>query len=1000
MNTNYLAVSAARQIRVGLKNTALRTVSATAILLATTFAAHAQQQLAAAAPEITDEIVVTGSRIVRDGYEAPTPTTVVGVEELQAAAQANVADYVNTIPAFTGSLQPTVTNATMSNGRAGLNAVNLRGMGLERTLVLVDGQRTVGSSSDGLVDVNTIPQALISRVDVVTGGASAAYGSDAVAGVVNFILDKEFTGFKGQVGGEMTTYGDNESWDTDLTYGMPFAAGRGHFIISAQASQVAGIPINDRPWNLEGWQLMNNPAYGTNAALGQTRTVPELILRNQSSVSNATAGGIITSCVAPAAACAAGGSTVGNGLVGTAFGDGGTPYQFPYGSIVAHPTMVGGGWRSATIRGTRLANGLTSRMDTQGIYLRTSYDLADNVTVFATGSWFHNANQNWCCMKEDNDAIVVDVTNPFIPAAVVARAQALGVTQFRMGSVHGDTRNAGGLNDRRVQRYVVGIDGSFEAGGADWTWNAYYQKGIAHVRQSTFGVIHRPSYDKARAVVRSPVTGLPVCAVNADANPANDDRLCVPYNLFGTGVNSPEAINYVHGNGELDFRTEVPQQDVFAASFTGSPFESWAGPVSIALGAEHRIDKIKGWNDPFSRAFEWYFGNYQVFTAKTNVTEGFFETVVPLATNQAFAESLEFNGAVRATDYSTSGYVTTWKLGLTWAPVSDIRFRVTRSRDIRAPNLQNLYNTGTSGFPGYQNPFRPDPVTGAPTTEIGFSRTTGNPDLTPEKSDMVGVGGVFQPSFVPGFSVSLDYWRMNIKDALGNLNVQQTIDQCFATQSARFCDAIDFNADRTIALIRTQPFNLVNQIGKGLDIEAGYTTPVDAIVSGAAGDLSVRFMATHFMSRWESNGISVARQYAGENAGSGTATPNWRWRASAAYATDVVDLSIVARGVSSGVYLNSNIECQSGCPISTVNNRTVEENDIEGAIYWDTSIAYKFAVGEMDMEAFFNVRNVLNSDPKVVAPGPGGFTYEAAPYNGALYDALGRVFRAGMRFRM
>lgn len=1000
MNTTNLAASGTRQRRFGLKDRALRTASATAILLATTFAAHAQEQLAAAAPEVTDEIIVTGSRIVRDGYEAPTPTTVVGVEELQNAAQANVADYVNTIPAFTGSLQPSTTNATMSNGRAGLNAVNLRGMGLERTLVLVDGQRTVGSSSDGLVDVNTIPQALVSRVDVVTGGASAAYGSDAVAGVVNFILDKEYTGFKGQVGGEITTYGDNESWDTDLTYGTPFAAGRGHFIISAQASQVAGIPINDRPWNLKGWQVMNNPAYGTNAALGQTRTVPELIVRNQSSVSNATAGGIITSCVAPAAACAAGGSLVGNGLVGTAFGGGGNPYPFPYGSIVAHPTMVGGGWQSATIRGTRLANGLTSRMDTQGIYLRASYDLAENVTVFASGSWYHNANQNWCCMKEDNDALVISTTNPFIPAAVLARANALGVTQFRMGSVHGDTRNAGGLNDRRVQRYVVGIDGTFDAAGAEWTWNAYYQKGLAHVRQSTFGVIQRSAFTKALDPVRHPVTGLPACRVNVDAIATNDDPLCVPYNVFGTGVNSPEAINYLHGNGELDFRTEMPEQDVFAASFAASPFESWAGPVSVAFGAEHRIDRIKGINDPLSRAFDWYFGNYQVFTAKTSVTEGFFETVVPLATDQAFAESLEFNGAVRATDYSTSGYVTTWKLGLTWAPVNDIRFRFTRSRDIRAPNLQNLYNTGTSGFPGYQNPFRPDPVTGAPTTEIGFSRTTGNPLLTPEKSDMTGIGAVLQPSFLAGFSASVDYWRMNIKDALGNLTVQQTIDQCFATQSDRFCSAIDFNPDRTIALIRTQPFNLTNLIGKGIDIEAGYTTPVDAILEGAAGDLSVRFMATHFISRWESNGISVPREYAGENSGAGTATPKWRWRASAAYATDVVDIAIIARGVSAGVYLNSSIECQTGCPISTVNNRTTEQNDIEGAIYWDSSIAYKFAVGEVDMEAFFNVRNLLNSDPKVVAPGPGGFTYEAAPYNGALYDSLGRVFRAGMRFRM
>ncbi|MCA0200440.1 MAG: TonB-dependent receptor [Proteobacteria bacterium] len=968
--------------RMGLKATALRTASATAILLATSVGAHAQDQLAAAAPEVESEIVVTGSRIVRDGYEAPTPVTVVGVAELETAATSNVADYVNSIPAFSGSRTGTNTNSSMSGGTSGMNSVNLRNLGFGRTLVLVDGQRSVGSSSDGVVDINTIPQALISRVDVVTGGASAAYGSDAVAGVLNFVLDKEFTGFKGEIGGDITTYGDNEGWDVDLTYGTPFAEGKGHFIISASSSDSAGIPINDREWNLQGWQIVDNPLYGTNAANGQSTSVPQRIIRNQSSVSNGIAGGIITS----------------GPLKGIAFGEGGRSYPFPYGSIVADPVMVGGGWRAATIRGTRMANGLSSASETQSLFLRTSYDISDNMTVFAQASWTHNWNQNWCCMKEDNASLTISTTNPYIPADVLARAQALGITQFTMGSMHADTRNAGAINDRRVQRYVVGANGTFDAMDTDWTWDAYYQKGMAHLHQETFGVIKRTAFSKALDPVRSPTTGLPVCRVNADAVTTNDDPLCVPYNIFGIGVNSPEAIDYLHGNGERDFRTEMPVQDVASISFSGSPFETWAGPVTIAFGGEHRRESIKGVNDPVSRAFDWYFGNYQVFSAKMNVTEGFIETVVPLATDTAFAESLEFNGAVRATDYSTSGYVTTWKAGLTWSPVSDIRFRVTQSRDIRAPNLQNLFNTGTSGFPGYTNPFRPDPITGAATTEIGFSRTTGNPNLTPEKSDMTGVGVVLQPSFLPGFSASVDYWDLNIKDALGNLSVQQTIDQCFVTKSDRFCSAIDFNPDNTIALIRTQPFNLVNQIAKGLDIEAGYNMPLDMLLDSAPGDLSFRFMATHFIKRLESNGLSTPVQSAGQNTGDGP--PSWRWRGSVGYSNDMINLQIAARGISSGVYLNSNVECTTGCPVSTVNNRTVDDNHIAGAIYFDTSMAYKFGVSDVDMEAFFNVKNVFNKDPAVVAPGPGGFTYEAPAANATLYDTLGRVFRAGLRFKM
>ena len=984
MNTTNASATGTRQICAGLKKTALRTASATAILLATTLAAHAQAQLAAAAPEVTDEIIVTGSRIVRDGYEAPTPLTVVGVAEIESSASANVADFVNTIPAFAGSRTPGNTNSSMSAGTSGMNAVNLRNIGLERTLVLVNGQRSIGSSSEGVVDVNTIPQALISRVDIVTGGASAAYGSDAVAGVVNFVLDTEFTGLKGEVGGEITTYGDNESWDFDITYGTPFAAGRGHFIISGSMNDVAGVPVNDRPWNLEGWQILQNPLYGTGA--GQSRTVPERVIYDQSSVSNGIIGGIITS----------------GPLKGIAFGEGGRSYPFPYGPIVSDPVMVGGGWQAATIRGKPYANSLTSAVSTENIYLRTSYDLTDRITGFISASWTHNKNNNWCCMKEDNASLTLTIDNPYLPADVRARAVALGVTSFVMGSMHSDFGLSGAINDRRVQRYVAGLEGTFDAAGTEWKWDAYYQKGIAHLHQEVYNVMRRSRFAAALNPTSHPVTGLPVCRINVDANPANDDPLCVPYNVFGINVNSPAAIDYLRGGGDRDFRTEAPELDVMAASVSGSPFELWAGPVSLAFGAEHRIDKIKGVNDPVGRAFDWYFGNYQVFTAKSSVTEGFVETVVPLATDESFAKSLEFNGAVRATDYSTSGYVTTWKVGLTWAPIDDIRFRATRSRDIRAPNLQNLFNTGTSGFPGYQNPFRRDPVTGGPVTEVGFSQTGGNPNLTPEKSDMTGVGVVLQPAFIPGFSASVDYWNLDVADALGSLTVQQIIDQCFATNDARFCSAIDFGANRAtdpIQLIRIQPFNLATQIYRGIDIEAGYNMPLDMLLADAGGDLSFRFMATHYIKAYQNTGLSKPTDTAGQNNGTG-AVPNWRWRASAGYTNETVSLSLTARGITSGTYLNSNVECTTGCPISTADNRTVDNNRIAGAVYLDTSMSYKFGVAETDMEVFFNVKNVLNTEPAVVAPGPGGFTYEAPAANATLYDTLGRVFRAGVRFRM
>ncbi len=360
---------------------------------------------------------MTGSRIVRDGFQAPTPLTVVGSEELQASGTPNVADYVNTIPAFAGSRMPTATNSSMSGGSSGMNAVNLRSLGLNRTLVLLDGHRVVGSTSDNIVDINLFPQNLVSRVDVVTGGASAAYGSDAVAGVVNFILDKKFTGFKADASGGITEYGDNETWDANFAFGTGFAGDRGHFIFSGQAGRVAGIAVNDRPWNMEGWQYVSNPAFGTGAG--------------QSHVGARAHCSSITSAF-PTASLAA--SSPAARLHGTAFGEGGAPYQLNYGSLRLDPDMSGGDWRSATIRGTDLANGLTSQQETQNAFARASFKLTDSVEIYAQGMWAHNENHNWCCAKEDNATITIKADNPFIPADVSARMTTLGISRTRFCS--------------------------------------------------------------------------------------------------------------------------------------------------------------------------------------------------------------------------------------------------------------------------------------------------------------------------------------------------------------------------------------------------------------------------------------------------------------------------------------------------------------------------------------------------------------------------------------
>ena len=276
--------------------------------------AFAQNAAPAAEDNSAVEVVVTATRVKRDGYQAPTPTSVIGEEELNAKAPANIADFVNELPSLAGSITPTTATQSIGPGTAGINALNLRNLGANRTLVLLDGQRVGASTLTGWVDVNQFPNALIKRVDVVTGGASADWGSDAVAGVVNFVLDKDFTGVKGEAQGGVTTYGDNGEYKLSATAGTGFADKRGHVLLSYEEAHSDGVQGVPRSW-YNGSKLFFNPNY--TATNGQ----PQLIASAGVGFATATPGGIITT----------------GPLKGTYFGPGGTPLQFNYGSIIGTP---------------------------------------------------------------------------------------------------------------------------------------------------------------------------------------------------------------------------------------------------------------------------------------------------------------------------------------------------------------------------------------------------------------------------------------------------------------------------------------------------------------------------------------------------------------------------------------------------------------------------------------------------------------------------------------
>ncbi|MHB1203948.1 MAG: TonB-dependent receptor domain-containing protein [Rhodospirillaceae bacterium] len=934
------------------------------------FAAAAAQTAQAPAVE---EIVVTGSRVVRDGYEAPTPVSVVGIEQLQTTATSNLADAVNSLPVLSGSATPQTSVVNTTSGLSAINGLSLRGLGNDRTLTLLNGQRTVGSILTGSVDISELPQSLISRVDVVTGGASAAYGSDALAGVVNFVLDTNFTGVKGEISGGVTTYGDARNWKVNLTGGTGFANDRGHFLFSGEAVKDDGKLIADRPWDKLGYYYINNPTY--TATNGQ----PRVLAAYNVATSVSSWGGTITS----------------GPLRGTSFGPGGAQYQTVFGSIVSDPLMSGGSWATNQVASVR-GGGMQPIQDMQNVFMRASYDIDDDTQVYGQAAWGHLYSFSTGAPNFNPGNLVISSSNAFIPANLAATLQAAGPT-VTMGTFNMDQDSFHSVNERRVLRFLVGASGKVNAFDTLWKWDGYLSIGNTIGTLKSIGARDQTRWALAIDAVRN-ANGAIVCRSTL-TDPTNG---CVPYNPFGIGVNSTAAINYLQGR--YGWNNQRLNQKVAAITATGEPFSTWAGAVSIATGIEHREEKMRQVTDPEEQANPaiWFQGAGLPYSGKFTVTEGFVEAVIPLAKDTVWAKAFDLNGAVRATGYSTFGYTTTWKVGANWQLTDDIRFRATQSRNIREPNLVDLYKTGSTSQSSINDPANNNAVTN------NINTATGNPNLQPERSDDTGLGVVYQPGWFPGFNMSFDYYNIDISGAVNSLGTTQLITLCLQGNQAACSTFTRTGSGASAVIISTSaPGNFATESEKGFDIEASYVLPLATINDSWDGKLSTRFLATHFISYMVFSGApgTFPIEYAGVNSGKqngGSGVPSWRYQGVVNYALDPVNVGLTFRGISAGVINPTYIECTSGCPASTADHTTVSSNNMDGAFYVDLNLSYKIPMGDSAAysELFFNVRNLANADPALMAIGPGGSNYDFYPANSGQYDIMGRVFRAGIRFKM
>ena len=921
-----------------------------------------------------DEVVVTGSRVIANGFKAPTPLTVVTQESIQQnTAGSNISTALLQMPAIAGSLTSQGNINSTNGGSTRVNALSLRGLGPTRTLLLVDGQRVVPSTLNGSSDLNSIPQQLVSRVDIVTGGAAAVYGSDAVAGVVNVILDHTFTGIKLDASGNITSHKDNPGYNLAASAGRPFAGGKGHVILSSEYAYQEGIDGDGgRDWNYVSRMQISNPAY--TATSGQ----PQNLIRNNVQVATATFGGLVYT----------------GPLQGLAFGPGGSTYQFQYGELfnraaspTTNPYMVGGTPNQPRNRVMSLDNN-EKRFN---VLTRAQYDLTDNVTVFGQFSYaqtdltsnnnLNNTPGNTATQGALGGPPLVRIDNPFLPASVVAAMRANNLTSIGIGTLNDGIPPIRANVFRQVNRITFGADGKYSLLGNDWKWNATYLYNNSKSRTYAQNVVHKARYLEAVDAVTNPATGATVCRSTLTA-PNNG---CVPYNVLGEGVASAAATRYVTGT---PWQNLTQSQQVFDFNTGGTLFNNWAGPVTVSADFAYRTEKGDAVSNQYvpgsTTVTQWLFVNMGAEHGKYSVKEAAIETLFPLLADAGFVESWDLNAAARLTDYSTSGSVTTWKLGTSLQTAADVRLRASYSKDIRAPNINELYAVGVRSLSplGFS-----DPLTGGnpSVTTVGG----GNPLLTPEQAKQQTMGIVWQPSFIPGFTASVDYWAIRLKDIIAQLSTRNIVELC--ANSGQFCSQITRGAGNVITEVRTGQLNQATNTTRGLDFEVGYGFEPAAIWSSLPGRITLRGNLSHYLQAYQNSGVGTFQN----NVGVIGQVPKWSGNASVAYrVNDAWTVSMTARGFSKYMLASGAIECTTGCPASTANNPTYDDAHTPSRVYLDGSLTYTLRnEGSQRWQAYVNVKNILDKDPPPMFIN----TYWTANTNTGVYDYLGRVYRAGVR---
>lgn len=932
LNTAFLKAVAKKNANRQLSRMVLLTSACAIALFGISQNSYAQD-----AQKSDETVVVTGSRIKANGYERPSAVTVVSAQSLQAAAPMTITDGLVQLPQLIGSTSRTFCCAVGSLG----NFLNLRGLGPTRTLILLDGERVVATRESGEIDVNLLPEMLIQRVDIVTGGASAAYGSDAVSGVVNYVVNNKYKGFGATAQYGQSTYSDDASVKIGIAGGTDLFQGRGHIVASYEHFKVDGIEsLNDRPDSRRGGFLAGN---GSVAA--PFKTVEGVYQYT------ATDGGVIVN--------AGNAPIVGAGapLAGLMFLPGGSTRNFIIGTPItgsAGFAYGGDGFRNNEMQPAGL-------LETDKLYSKLTFDFTDATSGYVR----FNATKSHNHMRilSDNRSTAASYTiyrdNAYLSPAMASAMDSAGVSSFRLARFNRDFGAIALDYENKNYDISAGLKGRFNE---KTKWQLSVGHGETEMNAQVQNVSNlAKAYAAADAVV-NPANNQIVCRITLTNPSLYPD--CLPMNLFGYGAPSEASKKFVLGHSDQYVKNT---QTILSAEMQGELFTLPAGPVDYAIGGEYRyrtlletsnqvaleqikatgIQGIPGVYCPtiaLCRYGGWNQGNFGVADAHDDVTEGFVELQAPLLKNAPLAKSLDFNAAYRYTDYKNSGTVGTWKLGFTYEPIEDLRLRATRSRDIRAPNLFELYAGAVNAF----TPGLTDPVTGA-NNVIAVTRTQGNPNLLPEIADTTSYGLVFKPHWLKGFSGSVDYYDIDLSGALATTTAQGTLDQCKAGIAAQCALITRDPATNNIQQIIIQQINLNGRQIKGIDFDLSYNRDL------GPGKLNIRSVFTNTIDYIDKIGTARIQSAGWFSTANNLAIPKWRGNLNATYSVGNYSIFVQERYI--GSYLQ----------MPPIAGQIFAEPKIPAVYYTDVTLSAKLKLFGADAEIYATANNIFQKRPPFVA---------------------------------